>query len=583
MLFALISVFFSTFLTFYSVSSDLSCSLRSHDGLKEWVDSQPLETITWELNKICHNHQSCYGHSFADIDDLSQQIIPLLTQHNALISFQSSSQTLKHYRTDENGFKQCKFNPLNIVSDPSNVQTVLGSNYFIANDTAKPWFTCAIGQRLNITVLPFKCSSSSSSSSHCNGRGKCLTSPYQSSFQCSCCEKYDGEYCEEIDGCVSNSTICYNGGYCKDGPDISNTLSSFTCQCSEGYMGKNCENVDLGKCRRNECMHDGECIEDSTNERGYKCRCADGFKGQTCEQEINECLSSPCLNGGRCVDGVNRYSCECVKGFSGGSCEVDGRPCRAGVCKNGGTCEQVLNVEGEEKQETVCICGIGFSGYDCSVEGMPCLPNPCQHSSECIVYNNNNFECICNAGYNGELCDIYVNSSNSNCAPNLCKGGGKCEEIVGGYQCRCANGSVSQDCEDAKHSSNGTEEIQTQSNSQPPSSSSSSSSPPYAFIVIGIVIIIVILLFLILLILYLHRRKSPPPYQPYSVSGGIQMNDVNKHKNPSSPEELFQDHDYPDESISYSTSTLSSNLSSDRIRDTENPVVKRGVKKNVVA
>lgn len=38
-----------------------------------------------------------------------------------------------------------------------------------------------------------------------------------------------------------------------------------------------------------------------------RCFCRDGFFGMLCEGEINECLSSPCANGGTCIDLINRF------------------------------------------------------------------------------------------------------------------------------------------------------------------------------------------------------------------------------------------------------------------------------------
>ena len=38
----------------------------------------------------------------------------------------------------------------------------------------------------------------------------------------------------------------------------------------------------------------GTCVDDVNN---YTCQCESGFTGFNCEIEINECLSSPCING----------------------------------------------------------------------------------------------------------------------------------------------------------------------------------------------------------------------------------------------------------------------------------------------
>ena len=38
--------------------------------------------------------------------------------------------------------------------------------------------------------------------------------------------------------------------------------------------------------------------------------------------DINECGSSPCQNGGTCVDGVNQYTCTCAAGYEGTLCQT---------------------------------------------------------------------------------------------------------------------------------------------------------------------------------------------------------------------------------------------------------------------
>ena len=38
--------------------------------------------------------------------------------------------------------------------------------------------------------------------------------------------------------------------------------------------------------------------------------------------DVDECASSPCQNGGTCVDVVNAYTCNCVPGYTGEDCET---------------------------------------------------------------------------------------------------------------------------------------------------------------------------------------------------------------------------------------------------------------------
>jgi hypothetical protein len=54
---------------------------------------------------------------------------------------------------------------------------------------------------------------------------------------------------------------------------------------------------------------------------GYNCSCAPGYTGLQCQTDIDECVSSPCQNGGTCMDGVNGYTCTCVADYHGTHCE----------------------------------------------------------------------------------------------------------------------------------------------------------------------------------------------------------------------------------------------------------------------
>ena len=39
-----------------------------------------------------------------------------------------------------------------------------------------------------------------------------------------------------------------------------------------------------------------------------------GFSGVNCESNIDECDSSPCQNGGKCQDLINKFKCVCPSG-----------------------------------------------------------------------------------------------------------------------------------------------------------------------------------------------------------------------------------------------------------------------------
>ena len=41
-----------------------------------------------------------------------------------------------------------------------------------------------------------------------------------------------------------------------------------------------------------------------------------------CFEDIDECSSAPCDNGGTCIDAANNYTCNCAYGYTGKDCWI---------------------------------------------------------------------------------------------------------------------------------------------------------------------------------------------------------------------------------------------------------------------
>ncbi|XP_027264105.1 aggrecan core protein isoform X1 [Cricetulus griseus] len=54
--------------------------------------------------------------------------------------------------------------------------------------------------------------------------------------------------------------------------------------------------------------------------------------------DIDECLSSPCLNGATCVDAIDTFTCLCLPSYGGNLCEIDQEQCEEGWTKFQGHC-----------------------------------------------------------------------------------------------------------------------------------------------------------------------------------------------------------------------------------------------------
>eukprot|EP00057_Strongylocentrotus_purpuratus_P004171 XP_003728170.1 PREDICTED: delta-like protein 1 [Strongylocentrotus purpuratus] len=118
--------------------------------------------------------------------------------------------------------------------------------------------------------------------------------------------------------------------------------------CGDGYFGPRCHIY---------------CADSAT----YTCEqftgkklCVPGWGGIECDEDIAECASSPCQQGGACINLVNSYRCECIPGTFGTLCENNHNNCTSVECQNGGTCQDQLN-------DFQCTCTENFQGRFCEV------------------------------------------------------------------------------------------------------------------------------------------------------------------------------------------------------------------------
>ncbi|XP_061077777.1 lactadherin-like isoform X2 [Conger conger] len=123
-----------------------------------------------------------------------------------------------------------------------------------------------------------------------------------------------GDYCEV--------NICLNGGTCVTGVGE----APYFCICADGFTGDVCNATETGPCSANPCKNNGVCEATSSLRRGdvfteYVCKCQPGFDGVHCQNNVNDCASQPCQNGGTCYDLEGDYNCRCPSPYVGKHCQ----------------------------------------------------------------------------------------------------------------------------------------------------------------------------------------------------------------------------------------------------------------------
>ncbi|XP_033642813.1 uncharacterized protein LOC117302931 isoform X2 [Asterias rubens] len=78
--------------------------------------------------------------------------------------------------------------------------------------------------------------------------------------------------------------------------------------------------------------------------------------------DINECASTPCMNGGTCLNQVNQYTCICTVSWTGDNCDMDIDECTLGLdtCSASAACSNTIG-----SYTCACLDGYRGDGFDC--------------------------------------------------------------------------------------------------------------------------------------------------------------------------------------------------------------------------
>ncbi|XP_074402970.1 sushi, nidogen and EGF-like domain-containing protein 1 isoform X5 [Zonotrichia albicollis] len=315
----------------------------------------------------------------------------------------------------------------------------------------------------------------------CRNGGTCREADGE--YHCSCPYRFTGKHCEigKPDPCASGP--CQNGGTCF------HYIGKYKCDCPPGYTGRHCEIVP-SPCFPSPCENGATCEELGG---GYACTCSLGYVGKHCQfevdcgipsevkhaqasfnstkvgslaeyqcelgyilsqhnhprvcrvpgvwsdppecDEIDECQSQPCLNGGQCKDRVSAFLCLCEPGYTGHHCELDVDECQSEPCKNSGTCHDLPG-------SFACSCPEGFLGTQCETEVDACESDPCQNGGDCESYGGS-YLCVCPEGFFGYHCE----TASDPCFSSPCGSRGYCLPSNGTHSCTCKVSYTGKNCE----------------------------------------------------------------------------------------------------------------------------------------
>nr|XP_023668585.1 delta-like protein 4 isoform X1 [Paramormyrops kingsleyae] len=293
--------------------------------------------------------------------------------------------------------------------------------------TADGYISCLPGWKGEYCVEPICLEGCSKQNGNCSRPGECLCrdgwqgalcdqcrkyptckhGTCQQPWQCNCEEGWGGLLCDQDLNYCTHHKPCRNGATC-----MNTGQGSYTCTCPPGFTGADCQ-LGAPECSSSPCQNGGECVD---LEDGYRCICPRGTDGAHCQHRLLTCADVPCFHSGRCRDkqGGQGYVCECPWGFTGLNCERRLDRCSLLPCANGGWC--VL-----QSGRPVCSCPAGFTGPRCEINTNWCNGSPCANGGTCVPQAKD-YSCACPPGHTGRRCDTPTEP----CVAQPCLHGGTC-------------------------------------------------------------------------------------------------------------------------------------------------------------
>ena len=118
--------------------------------------------------------------------------------------------------------------------------------------------------------------------------------------------------------------------------------------------------------------------------------------------EVNECESSPCLNGGRCVDLVDNYTCVCLEPFVGQRCETGACSClRPGMTHARDSVPSAPLAITAPRRAGLCSSLARLLPLS---DSSSCEDRSCRNRQTCNYIRPGRYICTCSPGYYGNNC-----------------------------------------------------------------------------------------------------------------------------------------------------------------------------------